>query len=52
MIRVLMMQSMAIHPANRIDIKPEEVIGDSDEFYEPFFVVERTMGNSQMKDIG
>src|SRR5271154_6526617 len=47
-----MMQSMAIHPSDRIYIEPEGVIHDSDDFYEPFLIVECTMSDSQMKNIG
>jgi hypothetical protein len=43
---------MAIHPSNRIYIDSEEVVHDSDDFYEPFFVVECAMSDSQMKNIG
>jgi hypothetical protein len=52
MVSMLMMQSMAIHPGDRIYIEPEGVIHDSDKFYEPFLIVERTMRDSQMKNIG
>jgi hypothetical protein len=37
---MFMMQSMAIHLGDRIYIEPEEVIHDSDDFHEPFFIVE------------
>ena len=43
---------MAVHPRDRINIDPESVIHDRDGFHEPFFVVERTMGDPQMEDIG
>jgi hypothetical protein len=49
---MFMMQSMAIHPCDRIYVQPEDVIHDGDSFYEPFLVVERTMSDSQMKNIG
>src|SRR6266403_942384 len=52
MVSMLMMQSMAIHPGDRIYIEPEGVIHDSDDFYEPFLVVKGTMSDSQMKNIG
>src|SRR5437879_9583680 len=52
MVRMLMMQSMAIYPGDRIYIKPEDIIADCDGFYEPFLIVERTMSNAQMKNIG
>ena len=52
MVRMFMMQSMAVHPSDRIYMKPEDVIHDGDSFYEPFLVVERTMSDSQMKNIG
>src|SRR5208283_456908 len=51
MVSMFMMQSMAIHPGNRIYIDPEGVIYDSDGFYEPFLIVECTMSDSQMKNI-
>lgn len=47
-----MMQPMAIHPGNGIYIESENVIHDSNGFYEPFFVVERTVSDSQVKDVG
>jgi hypothetical protein len=46
------MQSMAIHPADWIDIKAESVIRNSDGFYEPLLVVECPMSNPQVKNIG
>src|SRR5437762_9712635 len=49
---VFMMQSVAIHPGDRIYIDGEGVIHDSDGFYEPLLIVERTMSDSQMKNIG
>jgi len=51
-VSVFVMQSMAIHPGDRIYIDPEDVIYDSDDFYEPFLIVECAMSDSQMKDIG
>ena len=50
-VRMFMMQPVAIHPGNGIDIEPEGVIHDRDRFYKPFFVVERSMRDSHMKDI-
>src|SRR6266436_630327 len=52
MVGMFMMQSMAIHPGDRIHIDREGVIHDSDGFHEPFFIVERTVSDSQMKNIG
>ena len=40
MVSMFMMQSMAIYPGDRIDIEPEDVVHDSDDFYEPFLIVE------------
>jgi hypothetical protein len=40
MLSMLMMQSMAIHPGDRVYVEPEGVIYDSDDFYEPFLIVE------------
>ena len=40
MVGMFMMQSMAIHPGDRIYIEPEDVVHDSDGFYEPFLIVE------------
>ena len=37
---MFMMQSMAIHPGDRIYIEPKGVIHDSDDFHEPFLIVE------------
>jgi hypothetical protein len=52
MVSMFMMQSMAIYPGDRIHIEREGVIHDGDEFYEPFLIVEGTMSDSQMKNIG
>ena len=52
MVRMFVMQSMAIHPGDRIYIEPEDVIHDRDGFDEPFLVVKRTMGDTQMENIG
>jgi hypothetical protein len=43
---------MAIHPADGIHVEPEDVIHDGDGFHEPYFVVERTMNDAEMKHIG
>src|ERR1700676_3373890 len=51
MVSMFVMQSMAIHPGDRVYIEPEEVIHDSDNFDEPLLIVERTMSDSQMKNI-
>jgi hypothetical protein len=40
MISMFVMQSMAIHPGDRIYIEPEDVVHDSDDFYEPLLIVE------------
>ena len=37
---IFMMQSMAIHPRDRIYIDRERVIHDDDGFYEPFLIVQ------------
>src|SRR5579859_3549211 len=47
-----MVQAMAIHPADGIHIKPENVVHDRDSFYEPYLVVERAMNDAQMEHIG
>ena len=52
MVGMFMMQAMAIYPGNRIDVNSEGVVHDSHGFCEPFLVVERTMSDSQMKDVG
>jgi hypothetical protein len=52
MVSIFMMQSMPIHPGDRIDIDPKCVIHDGDECDEPFLIVEGTMRDSQMKNIG
>src|SRR5579864_3842874 len=52
MVGMFMMQSVAIHPGDRIHIDREGVIHDRDGFHEPFFIVERAMSDSQMKNIG
>jgi hypothetical protein len=52
MVSILMMQATAIHPGDRIDIDSEDVIHDGDEFEKPFPIVEGTMRDSQMKNIG
>jgi hypothetical protein len=40
MVGVFMMQSMTIHPGDRIYIEPEDVIHNGDDFYEPLLIVE------------
>jgi len=52
MIGIFMMQAMAIHPGDRIYVDPEDVVNDSDAFYEPFLIVERAMRDSHMQNIG
>src|SRR5947209_6990368 len=51
MVSVLMVQAMAIHPADGIHIKPEDVICDGDAFDEPYLVVERAMNDAQVEHI-
>ena len=46
MVGILMMQSMAIHPGDRIYIDPKDIIHDGDGFYEPFLIVESAMRDS------
>jgi hypothetical protein len=52
MVGMFMMQAMAIHPGDRIHIEPEGVVHDGNGFHEPFLVVEGTMGDPQMKNVG
>src|SRR6478752_2584392 len=52
MVRMLVMQPMAIHPGDRPYVKPEDAVHDSNDLYEPFLVVERTMSDPQMEHIG
>ena len=52
MVSIFMMQSMPIHPGDRINIDAEGVVHNSDDFHEPFLIVEGTMSDSQMKNIG
>src|ERR1700741_5238545 len=47
-----MMQAMTIHPGDRIDIEPENVVHDRDGLYEPVLIVERSVSDSQVQDIG
>ena len=51
MVGMFMMQSVAIHPGDRVHVEPEDVIHDRDGFYEPFLIVERAMRDSQVKKI-
>ena len=51
MVRMFVMQSMAVHPGDRIDIEPEGVIHDGDGFDEPFLVIKRTVGDTQMEKV-
>ena len=52
MVSMLMMQSMAIHPGDRTYIDPEDAIHDRDGFDEPLLIVQRTMSDTQMKNVG
>src|ERR1051325_2513609 len=52
MVGMLVMQAMTIHPGDWIDIDCKSVVHDSDDFYEPFLVVEGTMSDSQVENIG
>src|SRR5689334_7063081 len=49
---MFMVQSMAVHPGNRIYINRESIVRDSDGFHEPFLVIKRAMSDTQMKHIG
>src|SRR5689334_9373643 len=52
MVSMLMMQSMAIHPGDRTYIDPKDAIHDRDGFDEPLLIVQRTMSDTQMKNVG
>src|SRR5215467_15252322 len=52
MVRILMMQTMTVDLADRIHINREGVAHHNDELYEPLIVVERTVSDSQMQDVG
>src|SRR5580658_1356885 len=52
MIRIFVVQSMAIHPGDWIYIDRKGVIHDRDGFDEPFLIVKGTMSDSEMKNIG
>jgi len=47
-----MVQSVAIDPGDRIDINSEDIVHGADELDKPFFVVKRTVRDSQMQNIG
>src|ERR1700722_7031925 len=52
MVSMQMMQAMAIYPGDRIYIESQRVIHDRDGFYEPILIVERTMSDSQVQNVG
>src|SRR5690242_20149695 len=52
MVGMFMMQPVAIHPGDRIDIDRENIVHDGDGFHEPFLIVQGAMSDSQMKKIG
>src|SRR5882672_9443248 len=49
---MFMMQSMPIHPGDRIYIDREGAIHNRYGFHKPFFIVQRTVSDSQMKNVG
>jgi hypothetical protein len=51
MVRIFVMQSMAIYPGNWIYIDRERVVYDRDGFDEPFLIVKGTMSDSEMKNV-
>src|SRR6266704_7046628 len=51
MVGMFMMQAMAIYPSDRIHVDRERVVHDGDGLHEPFSVVERTVSDSQMKNV-
>ena len=52
MIRILMMQPMTIHPRNRINVNPEDIIHDRHSLDEPHLVIERAMRDPHVQHIG
>ncbi len=52
MIGILVVQAMAIHPGDGIDIDAERIVHEREALDEPFLVVERAMGDSHMDDAG
>jgi hypothetical protein len=52
MVRIFMMQAVAIYPGDWIYIDRERVIHDRDGLDEPFLVVKGTMSDAEMKNIG
>src|SRR5580693_6812071 len=52
MVRILVMQAMAIHPGDWIYVDRERVVHDGDGFDEPVLIVKGTMSDSEMKNVG
>ena len=52
MVRILVMQAMAIYPRDWIYIDSERVIHNRDGFDEPFLIVKGPMSDSEMKNVG
>ena len=46
-----MVQAVAIHPGDGINIQAEEVVADCDGFNEPRLLVQRAVSDSQVKDV-
>ena len=52
MIGIFVMQTMAIDPDERIHIKTESIVQNSDALYEPWLVIERAMRDAHMENVG
>jgi hypothetical protein len=52
MVRIFVMQAVAIHPGDWIYIDRERVIHDRDGLDEPFLIVKGAMSDSEMKNVG
>jgi len=50
MIGIPVVQPMAIHPGDGIDVNAEGIVHDREALYEPFLVIECAMGDPHVND--
>jgi hypothetical protein len=49
---MFVVQTVAIHPGDRIHVNAEKIIHHRDGFYEPLFIVKRAMRDSHVQHVG
>ena len=52
MVGVLVVQAVPVHPARRVDVEPEQVVGEGDRLHEPLLIVEGSVRDAEVEHVG